>query len=272
MKKWFAVLGNPIHHSISPKMHEQWFRTHQLDASYVPILVEPSHLKESVDSLALLGCSGFNVTVPFKEAILPFLDVLDESALAAGAVNTVVRDQEKWIGYNTDGLGLLASIPQLTPETRVLIIGAGGAAKGILAALHQRNVQNITITNRSINKMDLLAKQYSTSVLDLTKVNENLSQFEVVIQTTSVGMDSTETPVELTNWNSEMTAVDIIYSPPETLFLQQAKAQGAATMNGLAMLIGQGALAFELWTGIKPDQQEIRETIFRQKGETHVNK
>lgn len=262
MKKWFAVIGNPIHHSISPKMHEIWLRNAAIYASYIPILVEQGKLKDAVESLRLLGCSGFNVTVPYKEQILPYLDALDSSATLAGAVNTVVRSGEEWIGYNTDGLGLLSNLPTLTTESKVLIIGAGGAAKGIVASLYQRDVTNMTIANRTVEKARQLAEQVNAKYVSYSDVNEMLSTFDIVIQTTSVGMDSNEAPLHLTNWNSSMWAVDIIYSPRETTFLQSAKEHGATTMNGLAMLIGQGALAFELWTGQKPDQNEIRETIF----------
>lgn len=267
MKKWYAVLGNPIHHSISPKMHDLWFQQNAINASYIPIFVERDKLKETVESLALLGCSGFNVTVPFKEEIVEYLDELDASARLAGAVNTVVRRGEKWKGYNTDGLGLLANIPSLNRDSRVLVLGAGGAARGIVAALSQRGIKNVTITNRSVEKATRLAREFDAIEMELSKISDTFSTFDVVIQTTSVGMDSLETPLPHPNWTKEMLAVDIIYSPPETVFLKQAREQGAATMNGLSMLIGQGALAFELWTGIQPDQQEIRTTIFRQEGE-----
>lgn len=262
MKKWYAVIGNPIHHSISPRMHEIWFRTHNIDASYVPILVEPDRLEQSVESLFLLGCSGFNVTVPFKEAIMPFLDELDQSARSAGAVNTVVRTQTGWKGYNTDGRGLLASIPNLSQSTRILLIGAGGAAKGIAAALSDLHIRDVTICNRTLEKATQLANKYNAKVLDMSEVPAKLPEFDCVIQTTTVGMDSEESPLSNPIWTSEMVAVDIIYSPPQTEFLKLANSQGAFTMNGLAMLIGQGALAFELWTGIKPDQKEIVPTIF----------
>ncbi|OZS77117.1 shikimate dehydrogenase [Tetzosporium hominis] len=267
MKKWYAVLGNPIHHSISPKMHEIWFQQNAIDASYIPIFVERDKLKETVESLALLGCSGFNVTVPFKEEVLEYLDELDASAKFAGAVNTVVRSGNKWVGYNTDGLGLLANIPGLTQSTRVLVLGAGGASRGIVAALSQKGINDVTITNRTVEKATSLATDFGAKVVPIEEVTKSFATFDVVIQTTSVGMDSLATPLSHPIWTKEMLAVDIIYSPPETVFLKQARVQGAATMNGLSMLIGQGALAFELWTGIQPDQQEIRTTIFRQEGE-----
>ncbi|PJK17527.1 shikimate dehydrogenase [Chryseomicrobium excrementi] len=267
MKKWYAVLGNPIHHSISPKMHDLWFQQNAIDASYIPIFVERDKLQETVVSLALLGCSGFNVTVPFKEEIIAYLDELDASAALAGAVNTVVRRDGKWVGYNTDGLGLLANIPNLSHDSRVLLVGAGGAARGIVAALSQKGIKDVTITNRTSEKASRLAQEFEVNEMNLSEVSAIFSTFDVVIQTTSVGMDSLETPLSNPNWTSSMLAVDIIYSPPETVFLKQARQQGATTMNGLSMLIGQGALAFELWTGIQPDQQEIRKTIFRHEGE-----
>lgn len=262
MKKWYAVLGNPIHHSISPKMHEFWFHQNQIDASYIPILVERDSLKQTVESLLMLGCSGFNVTVPFKEEIIPLLNTLDTSAELAGAVNTVVRKDNQWVGYNTDGLGLLASIDQLNMDSRILIIGAGGAARGIVAALKTKGNTQITITNRTLEKASRLAQEFAVATLPYSEVNEHLAHFDIVIQTTSVGMDTLEEPIQLDNWHSHMTAVDIIYTPSETTFLRRARESGAQTMNGLSMLIGQGALAFYYWTGVQPDQKEMKETIF----------
>lgn len=262
MKKWYAVLGNPIHHSISPKMHEYWFDQNHINASYIPILVERDALKQTVESLRLLGCSGFNVTVPFKEEIVPLLDTLDISAELAGAVNTVVRHDNQWVGYNTDGLGLLASIEQLKADSRILIIGAGGAARGIVAALKTTGHSQITITNRTIEKASSLASEFSAATLLYSEVDDHLAHFDIVIQTTSVGMETLEEPIKLTNWHSHMSAVDIIYTPSETTFLRRARESGAQTMNGLSMLIGQGALAFYYWTGVHPNQIEMKETIF----------
>lgn len=262
MKKWYAVLGNPVHHSISPRMHEAWFQKYQIDASYVPILVNPDDLERTVDSLKLLGCSGFNITVPYKEEIIPFLDELDSSAVSAGAVNTVVNKDGHLIGYNTDGKGLLAGISGLTEEKRVLILGAGGAAKGIVAALKERGIRSVVIANRSLDKAVKLAEWADGKAITYSEAEGVFSTFDIVIQTTSVGMDEEVSPVNFKGWHPTMMAIDIIYSPPETAFLKQAREEGAFTMNGLHMLIGQGALAFELWTGVFPDQDYCKETIF----------
>lgn len=262
MKKWYAVLGNPIHHSISPRMHEAWFEKYKVDASYVPILVRAGDLQRTVDSLKLLGCSGFNVTVPYKEEIVPFLDDLDSSAIEAGAVNTVVNRDGYLIGYNTDGKGLLAGISGLTEDKRVLVLGAGGAAKGIVAALKSRGIQTIGIANRTMDKALQLAEWAGGEAISYKEAERVFSTFDIVIQTTSVGMDEAMSPVNFEGWHPSMMAIDIIYSPPETAFLKKAREQGATTMNGLSMLIGQGALAFELWTGIFPDQDYCKETIF----------
>ncbi|MFC4356075.1 shikimate dehydrogenase [Chryseomicrobium palamuruense] len=262
MKKWYAVLGHPIHHSISPRMHEAWFQKYNIEASYVPILVKPGELEKAVDSLKLLGCSGFNVTVPYKEEIIPFLNELDVSAKVAGAVNTVVNRDGQLIGHNTDGRGLLANISGLSEEKRVLVIGAGGAAKGIVAALKERHIRTLFIANRTLEKAVQLAEWASGTAITYSQAEDMFSTFDIVIQTTSVGMEEDISPVNLKGWHPSMTAIDIIYSPPETAFLRQAREEGAFTMNGLSMLIGQGALAFELWTGIYPDQDYCKKTVF----------
>lgn len=243
-------------------MHEAWFQKYEIEASYVPILVKPGDLEQVVNSLRLLGCSGFNVTVPYKEEIIPFLDHLDSSAKSAGAVNTVVNKEGVLTGYNTDGLGLLANISGLSDDKRVLIIGAGGAAKGIVAALKERQIKTIMVTNRTYERAVQLAKWAGCQAITNEEAENVFSTFDIVIQTTSVGMEEMATPVNFIGWHPSMTAIDIIYAPPETMFLKQAREQGAFTMNGLSMLIGQGALAFELWTGIFPDQDYCRETIF----------
>lgn len=124
MKKWFAVIGNPIAHSLSPYMHDYWLSSQNINASYIPIQVEDGKLEQAVQSLKLLSCSGWNVTVPYKEAIIPFLDQIDESAVGIGAVNTVVKTESgQFVGYNTDGLGFIRSLGQIENTNRILILG-----------------------------------------------------------------------------------------------------------------------------------------------------
>lgn len=279
MKKWYAVIGNPIEHSLSPFMHETWFNENNMDASYIPIKLTASTLQQGVQSLKLLGCSGFNVTVPFKEAIIPLLDEIDEDARAIGAVNTVVRLEDGSLkGYNTDGLGYLQSFEQhfgnkLRSE-KGLIIGAGGAARGIAYALKKAGYDQIYVTNRNEQRASQLVSDLNLkSVFPWQQVAEDLSSFDFLIQTTSVGLNDEE---QLTiNWQSVKKTCkvsDIIYRPWRTLFLQQAHSHNLTIQNGLPMFVEQGAASFQYWTKVRPNINDISRVLREKVGGKHVNK
>lgn len=264
MKKWYAVIGDPIAHSRSPEMHTRWLDEEKIDASYIPIHLTKEQLAEGVNSLRLLGCSGWNVTVPHKEAIIPLLDAIDPLAEKMQAVNTVVRQADGTLkGYNTDGLGYVRSLeerfPEISKESRVLIIGAGGAAKGIAFAMKQEGYSSITITNRTMERAETLAQSLGKQAMTLDEASEQLDSFDILIQTTSVGMQHSiqGVPLDLANLRSDAIVTDIIYTPKETEFLRLARQKGAKTMNGLGMFIHQGALAFSYWTNRYPDAQSL---------------
>lgn len=260
MKKWYAVLGDPVAQSMSPAMHDQWFKENGLNASYIPI--HASDLKAAVDSLRVLGCSGFNVTVPHKQAVIPLLDGIDEAAERMNAVNTVYYDEEnRLIGTNTDGFGFVRSLPE-TAAGKALIIGAGGAARGIAFALKDAGWQ-ICITNRTEQKAQQLAEELAADSCTLAAAEARLAEFPLIVQTTTVGMNfaSGGMPVNPANIQAGTIVADIIYNPLETEFLRAAKAKGAVTVNGVGMFVHQGALAFEKWTGINPDTETMNEMI-----------
>ncbi|MCG7345067.1 shikimate dehydrogenase [Sporosarcina sp. ACRSL] len=274
MKKWYAVIGDPIAQSMSPRMHDTWFRENGIDASYVPIHVKGEHLEEAVASLKRLGCSGWNVTVPHKSAIIPYLDRVDEEARRMNAVNTVkVLEDGTLFGTNTDGRGFVHSLQEngATPQEvgNLLIIGAGGAAAGISFALASAGFGPIAITNRTIEK----AKQMSDSLvgsaaLSLQDAEQDISKFGLVVQTTSVGMNFAKSgiPLDPTGISEGAIVADIIYNPLQTEFLRHAREAGGMTMNGVGMFVHQGALAFELWTGIYPDTKKMIQTISTELG------
>ncbi|WP_153733010.1 shikimate dehydrogenase [Sporosarcina obsidiansis] len=269
MKKWYAVLGDPIAQSMSPVMHDQWCHENELNATYIPIHVEPQQLEQAVQSLRTLGCSGWNVTVPHKQTIIPFLDEVDESASVMNAVNTVYRDPNgKLIGANTDGAGFVKSLQEFTGDShtnrKVLIVGAGGAARGIAFALQSAGYGPIYFTNRTTSKAAELASQIQNAhVITVEEAEERLDEFGLVVQTTSVGMNFAQAgmPLNPKNVTSGSIVADIIYNPLETEFLRAAKQAGALTMNGVGMFVHQGALAFEKWTGVYPDTKKMIETI-----------
>nr|WP_066367945.1 shikimate dehydrogenase [Neobacillus fumarioli] len=281
MKTLYAVIGNPIGHSMSPVMHNDLFSLYHIDASYLPFQVQEDDLQTAVKGLKALGVGGFNLTVPYKSKIIPFLDEVDELAASIGAVNTVVNDGGKLIGYNTDGVGFLRGLNVLMSSLKgknVLIIGAGGAARAIYFTLAKENPQVIDITNRTITKAESLIEAcpypISSNAYSLDAAEKNLALYDVIIQTTLIGMSpkAFEQPLTLNGMKPGTIVCDIIYNPLETQFLQKARQNGGKTQNGIEMFVFQGALAFEKWTGIFPDVERMRETIFTQLGGQHVNR
>ncbi|TWT26211.1 shikimate dehydrogenase [Planomicrobium sp. CPCC 101110] len=275
MKKWYAVIGDPIAHSLSPYMHETWFKENGVDAAYIPVHVEPAELEKSFSALKTLGVSGFNITLPHKEAILPLLDRLDDTASIMGAVNTVAFDGGQYIGYNTDGDGFVQSLfaAPVSLSEKVLVIGAGGAARGIAFALKRAGFSDVSIANRTFRRAEELAQDVSGTAITLQQAEKELGQYGVIIQTTSVGLSKDQAlPISMENIKPGSIAADIIYNPLETPFLLKAKEQGCMTLNGVGMFVYQGAIAFEKWTGIKPDTEKMKESITNKLGGQYVNK
>jgi shikimate dehydrogenase len=275
MKKWYAVIGDPIAHSLSPFMHDIWFREHGIDASYIPVRVEPAGLETAFAALKTLSVSGFNVTLPHKQAILPLLDILDETAAIMNAVNTVVFDGKRYTGFNTDGDGFVESlfVHPVDVDAKVLVIGAGGAARGIAFALKRAGFNDITIANRTYSKAEELADEIGGSARTLAEAEKALGNFGAVIQTTSVGLSKDEAlPISLENIKAGTIAADIIYNPLETSFLKRAEEKGCLVINGVGMFVYQGAIAFEKWTGIKPDTGNMISLITDKLGGHYVNK
>ncbi len=275
MKKWYAVVGDPIAHSLSPFMHEMWFDEHDIDASYLPIHAEPFELEKVVHAMKTLGVSGFNVTLPHKQAIVPLLDKLDESAIAMNAVNTVTFDGNHSTGWNTDGEGFVRSLMTLKPDftDKVLIIGAGGAARGIAFALKKAGFASITISNRTYRRAEELARVMGGEALTLKDAETVLGDFGIIIQTTSVGLAKDEgLPLSLEHIRVGTIAADIIYNPLETPFLRAADAKGCQTLNGLGMFVYQGAIAFEKWTGVSPNTEKMIRILTEKLGGNYVNR
>ena len=265
---------------MSPTMHDAWFSENDLHASYIPIHVHQEQLKQTVESFRLLGCSGWNVTVPHKSAIMPFLDEIDASALVMNAVNTVeVLADGSLRGSNTDGKGFVQSLEELFDgqgrDKEVLVIGAGGAARGISYALHQAGYGPITFTNRTIEKAtELSADIPNSSTLSIDEAEVKLASFGLIVQTTSVGMNFAQAgmPFNPKNVAKGTIVADIIYNPLETQFLKEAQNHGALTMNGTGMFVHQGALAFQKWTGSQPDTEKMIEKITTKLGGSYVNR
>jgi shikimate dehydrogenase len=273
VKKLFAVLGYPIGHSMSPIMLNDVLSYYEIDAHYHPFKVSPEELEIAIRGLKAIGISGFNVTIPHKSAIIPFLDSVDDLALSIGAVNTVVNDNGKLVGYNTDGYGFIKGLePYISSfsDKKVLVIGAGGAARAIYFTMAKMKPLALDITNRTVIKATELIKacpfESNSRALSLDEAEVQLNEYDVVIQTTMIGMypNVLETPISLKKLNNRALVCDIVYNPLETQFLREARKKGATVQNGVEMFVYQGALAFEKWTGIFPDVKRMRENVLRQ--------
>lgn len=275
MKKLFAVLGDPIGHSMSPIMHNDLFSFYQIDAHYLPFQVKGDNLHDAVKGLKAIGAAGFNVTVPHKSKIIPLLDGVDELAGSIGAVNTVVNEGGKLIGYNTDGPGFLKGLQAYGSSAagqKILVVGAGGAARAIYFTLAKENPLAVDIANRTLETASKLINDCPyrnfSRALTLDEASINLAEYDLIIQTTTIGMspNTAEQPLNLNNLSQQSMVCDIIYNPLETQFLHDARIKGARIQNGIDMFVYQGALAFEKWTGIFPDVERMRENVLQQLG------
>lgn len=253
MELHFAVIGDPIAHSWSPLLHERAFTAAGVEARYERFRVKPGDLGDAVRGLRALGFAGWNVTIPHKETIIPWLDELTPEASRAGAVNTVKVTGDRLIGHNTDGSGFVAASNDLVPDLAgrlAVIVGAGGAAKGIAVALAAHGMR-IHIVNRSLDKAEVLAdlvcRQGGVATSGPLLAGAWLAELDLLVQTTSIGLHGEQFPFSLQGIRSQAAVVDIIYRPWETPFLREAKSMGCRTMNGLAMFLHQGALAWQFW-------------------------
>lgn len=275
MKKLYAVIGEPIAHSMSPQMHNDLFQHYNLDAHYQPLLVKKENLRDAIVGLKAIGVSGFNVTIPHKTEIIPFLDEVDPLAEQIGAVNTVVNQNGKFVGFNTDGVGFIAGLTSLVPEItaqNVLLIGAGGAARAIYYTLAKTGIQTLDICNRTVQNAQkiILDCSFKTSskALSIEEAEIQLQYYDIIIQTTNIGMAPflEQSPISLEGLQSGSIVSDIIYTPLETRLLKTAKEKEAVTQNGIDMFVHQGAIAFQYWTGILPDVQRMKQNVLDQLG------
>lgn len=258
--KLVGLIGWPVSHSVSPAMHNAAYRELGLaNWFYVPMPVSTTSVKDAVMGLRALGFLGANVTVPHKEAVVPFLDELGDSARAIGAVNTIVVEEDgRMIGHNTDADGFIADLKErgiVVHDRHAVVLGAGGSARAIVYALLKHDCKKLTILNRTKAKADELAYSFGRMFLkahiDTDVLEKKIDSCDLVINTTSLGMAATKGSSpwrDDLSFTREQVIYDLIYNPKQTLLLQKATHDGACALNGLGMLVQQGALAFEMWT------------------------
>ena len=268
-----AVIGAPIAHSLSPIIQNAALHAAGLDYVYAALPVRADALASAVRGLYDAGIAGFNVTIPFKTAIIPLMDALSEDARRIQAVNTVVVEDGRLVGHNTDVAGFLAGFAErgiaLTGKNAVLI-GAGGAARAALWGLLRSNISAITIGVRTAAKGAALATDFAADgavqacAFDDPAFARALAAADIVVQTTPLGMmphTDAMPPVDMAALKDDAVLYDLIYTPAETRFLREARARGCETINGETMLVAQGAEAFHLWTGKRPDVELMKHVL-----------
>lgn len=301
--KVYAILGNPLGHTLSPAMHNAAFAALKMNAVYLALQVEKHNLAEAVKGIRALGIQGGNVTIPFKEAIIPYLDGLTEEARLIGAVNTFYWDengQGLW-GDNTDGAGFLAALGEKSPailqeEQGAVLLGAGGAARAVAVALALAGMKELTIVNRDQVRGEVLAARLGKLGMKATvrawpekgiqekskeeykeeykkerkeqkeEFRELFRKNRLIINTTPLGMSPYEEecpPLDAEWLHQEHLVVDLIYRPRETRLLQRARVRGCQTLNGLPMLLAQGVLSFQKWAGAAAPVEVMAEELER---------
>lgn len=279
--KLLGVIGCPIEHSLSPVLHNAALANRALTLNqtsleyvYLPLRVESADLELALGGMAALGYQGFNVTIPHKQAIMPYLQEISPLAQAVGAVNTVIRQGKQWVGTNTDVQGFLSPLAALNQDWKdleVCILGSGGAARAVIAGCHQLGCKAIHVVGRDYFKLQALQESLlqtdfcvSIQVHEWSVLETLLPQTPLVVNTTPIGMypKVNESPLAdqaISRLPIEAIVYDLIYTPRPTQLLTLAQRQGYTTIDGLEMLIQQGAAAFKLWTGNAPSVSVMRQ-------------
>ena len=274
-----GIIGENIENSLSPLIHNQIILKHFLNFCYLPFQVAETDLNKAIQGIKALNIRGANITFPYKEKVIKFLDEVEESARRIRAVNTIVNNKGILTGYNTDVIGFKKSLQEdgkfVIKEKKAVILGAGGAARAVVYALLEEEIEEICIFNRTLEKAKKIKQDLSSffpkshiRVFPLEKedLKDKIEKSHLLVNSTSIGMalrvDNTPLPDEKL-FHSNLLVYDLIYHPAKTLFLRQAEKSGAKIINGLPMLVYQGIESFYLWTGFKPEGKEVLKMIKR---------
>ncbi|WJE14460.1 shikimate dehydrogenase [Halobacillus sp. ACCC02827] len=261
-----GLIGHPVGHSLSPWIHNQLMQQQGLNGEYKLYDIDPEQFDERMAWLKTQNLDGFNVTVPYKEKIIAHLDGLDTSARHLGAVNTVKCTEEGWIGYNTDGIGFVYSLKQRYPDlfngsAKALLLGSGGAARGIFEALIREGIREVNVSNRTVERAEKLIKELpfdgKAVAVTLADAEQTLGMYDLVIQTTTVGMSPEEDSliIAMERLTKGTVVSDIVYRPMKTKLLAEADKRGARLHFGHEMLLQQAVYAFSIWTGTSPESK-----------------
>ncbi|MDD9921173.1 MAG: shikimate dehydrogenase [Boseongicola sp.] len=268
-----GVIGSPIAHSKSPRLHGHWLKRYGINGHYIPMEIAPDDLEDALRVLPRLGFAGVNVTIPHKEHALQIADLVTDRAAVMGASNTLIfRKDGKIHADNTDGYGFIENLRQNAPNWNpaagpAAVIGAGGAARAIVAALIDVGVPEIRLTNRTKTRAEALRQEFGTKieVYDWVQAGNAIDGAATVVNTSSLGMEGApEMRVPLDALLPSATVTDLVYTPLETKLLAHAKSIGCTTVDGLGMLLHQAAPGFERWFGVRPEvDDELRKAVLR---------
>ncbi len=270
-----AVIGHPVKHSLSPRLHNYWLRQSGIDGAYIPLEIAPENLEKTLRALPLMGFKGCNVTLPHKETLLSIVDEVLPVARKIGAINTITVDNNsRLIGTNTDAYGFIENIRSADPyfsfsHGPAIVLGAGGAARAVCAGLLDAGVPSIYLLNRTRDKAEIIKEHFGDKihVESWDKRHEILENAAIVVNTTSLGMAGKEPlDIQLDALSKKALVTDIVYTPLETSLLKQARLRGNQVVDGLGMLIYQAILGFEAWFGTRPEvTPELRQFLLEAK-------
>lgn len=267
MVKTYAVIGDPIEHSLSPSIHNAAFKALNLDCTYIAYRIPRGELKEGIESLRQINIAGFNVTIPHKIEMMKYLDESSAECKTIGATNTVSNEGGKLVGYNTDMDGFLEPIKKRNigiSGQAALVLGSGGAARAIVAGFAKEHAKKITIANRTIQKAQDLSKFASSlgTESDYTTLsNVDVTKYKFIVNTTSVGLKNEPSPISTDAINSNHVVYDIIYMPMNTDLIQQSKKNSATIIYGYEMLLGQAAFAFQIWHKMQAPYEAMKKVL-----------
>lgn len=269
MVKTYAVIGDPIDHSLSPNIHNAAFRELGLDCTYIAYRIPKVELAAGIEALKKIRISGFNVTTPHKVGMVKFLDSVNEDCSIIGATNTVTNDNGKLIGYNTDMDGFLDPLKRRNiniKDFNVLLIGAGGAARAITAGFAKEKAKKITIANRTLQNANILAQfahkiGIDANTITLDQVGESASNYNIIVNATTIGLNNEPSPISTKTINENSLVYDIVYKPINTDLIKQSKKNGATIVYGYEMLLGQASLAFKIWHGVDAPFEAMKKSI-----------
>lgn len=262
-KKLCMIIGNPVEHSLSPVIHNAGYKALGIDSEYEFLTenVKPEGLEDFIQKMRNGNIAGVSCTIPHKEAVIPYLDKIDQTARSIGAVNTIVNKNGVLHGYNTDWIGAVEPLVKIydLKGSKAAVIGAGGASKAFVYALVNAGCK-VTIYNRSLDKAKALAVHFGCEfkpLSDQSRINEN----DIICNTTSIGMDSDETPVDKANLRASQIVFDAVYSPLKTRLLREAEEAGARTIPGTEMLLLQAFAQFKLFTDREAPEEVMRQAL-----------